>query len=329
MPRRNTSTLTAVAALTLASLASAQPLADSQQPLAPFLGSWSTQSTGPESMPFHTTTHGTPGLGGQFVYLTTTRDYVNVSEPDQTAFAILRHTNNGIQSVEFDNAGRVLVKAYQPDGRGYTARWQTGDPTMLETIGLTEDGNFFRDLHTTSTHLLYVESEPAEPDTITTPPTPDTLAEPVADLSRFLGEWTIDATWADGSTLQARNIFSVGLNGQFMEATTFANDNNQGEYARYFSVYAYDADADQFIGHGFDFAGTYAPVEFDLEDNGRIMTMENPMGGAENAPILRQRIEFTSDDTYRWQVWMQAPGTNTFAPMMDGTWHRVHDAGAD
>jgi len=115
------------------------------------------------------------------------------------------------------------------------------------------------------------------------------------------------------------------VNGRFLEAVTHANDNSQGEYARYFTVYAHDAEKDQLIGHGFDFSGQYVPVEFDLSEDGRTLETETKMDDGPAAATLRQKLSFSTDDAYRWQVWMKPAGAPEFMPMMDGTWHRVTD----
>ncbi|MEO0484129.1 MAG: hypothetical protein AAF138_10965 [Planctomycetota bacterium] len=148
------------------------------------------------------------------------------------------------------------------------------------------------------------------------------LDDRFAAMAPLVGyEWTIDAKWADGTEIKARNQYRMGLNGQFVVADTFAADAGGPEYHRYHTIYTIDPRSRELIAHGFTFDGTAAVVEFELtesDDGDTVLqaTTENPGG------LLRQSIEIEGD-RYVWNVWMQPAGMDEWMPMMtDGVWKR-------
>jgi|GEM_PF-3573186 len=325
-----TRTAALVLASALAAPCLAQDLVASQQPLAPFLGGWSVDGSWAGGSPINAKAVYSPGLQGQFLYANIlSRD--EEGTPYERYFTVLRQTDAGVACVDFVYDGSTNKVTLEPDGEGaWTSEWEMGDTTIAERLAFEGDDTLAWTVWSVEedgerTQMLDDTWARIDPDSVEFPDRPTTLSGPIAAMNHFLGEWTIDATWADGSTLQARNVYTVGVNGKFLEAVTHANDNSQGEYARYFTVYAHDAESDRLIGHGFDFSGQYVPVEFELSDDGRILETETMMGEGPAAATLRQKLTFTSDDAYRWQVWMKPAGAPEFMPMMDGTWNRVID----
>ncbi|MFG0306809.1 MAG: hypothetical protein ACF8Q5_11410 [Phycisphaerales bacterium JB040] len=326
----HTRTVALVLASALAAPCVAQDLAASQRPIARLLGGWSVDGSWAGGAPMRAMAVYTPGIQGQFLY-SNVLAHDEEGNPYERYFTVLRQTDAGVDCIDFVYDGTINEVTLEPAGEGaWTAEWPLDDSTIAERIAFDGDDSLDWTVWSVAedggrTLMLEDSWERIDPGSVEFPERPDALSGPVAAMSRFLGEWTIDADWADGSTLQARNVFTVGVNGKFLEAVTYANDNSQGEYARYFTVYAHDAETDRLVGHGFDFAGSYSPVAFELSEDGRVLETENPMGEGDSAPTLRQRLTFTSDDAYRWQVWMKPAGAPEFVPMMDGVWNRVID----
>lgn len=163
---------------------------------------------------------------------------------------------------------------------------------------------------------------------LTPEPRPAQIGEgPLEPLNHFLGDWEIEATWAWGATLRARNEYRVGLNARFVEVTTIVSDNNGPAYERYLSFYT--AHNNDFKAVGFTFDGSVSELPYTLEREGEtiVITTDTTTNGAR----LRQRFETQGDDAYTWKAWMTAPGADTEQLIMDGVWKRVRsdDAPAD
>ena len=146
---------------------------------------------------------------------------------------------------------------------------------------------------------------------------------PMAKLTPLLGEWEINAVWANGSPLWARNEYTVGVGGRFVEARTFAKNPQSGKiYQRYLTVFGYEEDKEQYTTWGFTYDGREQVVHFTVteEDGETIITSE-----WEQAPgtSIRQSVTITAgSDAYGWKIW-QKSGDNDWEEIMDGQWKRV------
>jgi len=142
---------------------------------------------------------------------------------------------------------------------------------------------------------------------------------PIGDLAGHA--WEIEATWADGSPLSARNEFRQKMNGQFMEARTFAND-GAGMYERYLTIYSVVPGTGTLVAHGFTYDGTTSTqiMSRSVSDDG------DPVYGAEwtaGPADMKQEIELEGD-RYRWRVWTRPSDSPIeWMPLMDGVWRRA------
>lgn len=142
---------------------------------------------------------------------------------------------------------------------------------------------------------------------------------PLASMAGFIGNWEINTTWADGNSLWARNEFSVGLGGRFVEIRTFTDDGD-GVYERYFTIYAGDPTTGDIKAYGFTFDGTTAVVD-DVTIEGDVTDAAIIGQWGEGAAAVRQIIRLVSEDEYNWKVWMGGEGA--WELIMDGNYQRV------
>ena len=139
-------------------------------------------------------------------------------------------------------------------------------------------------------------------------------------MAMYIGDWEINETWEDGSELWSHNEFRVGLGGEFVEIRTFAKDDNDEVYQRYFTIFAYDNDSDTVRSFGFTSDGTVTVVDdVKLEGSVTNAAITSQWGSGESQ--FRQTIQIVSRNAYSWRVW-SGNGTD-WSLIMDGTWRRV------
>lgn len=157
------------------------------------------------------------------------------------------------------------------------------------------------------------------------PARPAALADgPLSAYAPFLGTWEIDDAWADGRPIRARNTYTPGIGGNFIEAHTVATDEQGKPYERYHSVMAWDADKQAAVNYAFTFDGTVGVVPIKRADDTETPTF-NSVWPAEGGK-LRQRLSFDpSGETYHWQVWFRPEGAEDWQALMDADWHRVKE----
>jgi hypothetical protein len=149
------------------------------------------------------------------------------------------------------------------------------------------------------------------------------LNEHLALFQPFIGTWEINAQWESGDPLWARNEYRVGMNGNFVLASTWARDANGEIYQRYQTTWRYDPERDQVESHGFTYDGSYVRMDTEIHQAGE----GNPVIGSrwkasDDAPWFRQEVQMLDDNTYSWKVWT-SPDGNEWIPMMDGQWKRT------
>lgn len=149
-----------------------------------------------------------------------------------------------------------------------------------------------------------------------------TLDPGLAVLEKFVGHWEIDASWADGSTLQATSEYSIDVGGKFIRAATYPSDGGAEKYHRYTSFF--QPTEEGITVHGFIFDGSKSVDQLD------IVSLDPPtfeiVTSSDAGGKLRQRVEMTSEDAYRWRVWSQPSADAQWAALMDGVWNRVAQA---
>jgi hypothetical protein len=147
------------------------------------------------------------------------------------------------------------------------------------------------------------------------PPSDDHLA-PVA---RFIGDWQVDAKWADGTPLKARATYTWGLNKKIVVGKTFVQDPTKGEYQRYEGILAWNPKKKSLYEISFAYDGSISEVLIDTVDKDTLHFGYRPFdeGGPAN---VRQTIHFASDDAFVWTVSVKSG--ETWSQIIEATWRR-------
>jgi hypothetical protein len=138
-------------------------------------------------------------------------------------------------------------------------------------------------------------------------------------LVPFIGEWTLDGHWASGEALKAREKAEWGLNKKFITVSTFVSRNDgSGEYERYRAVYA--VKDGKLVLYNFAFDGESSVDE--MKVNGKVIDVRRKAKTTDGSEmVIRQQLEFTRADKFRWRVWLDRDGNSQ--QIMDGEWVRV------
>jgi hypothetical protein len=122
----------------------------------------------------------------------------------------------------------------------------------------------------------------------------------LAGLDRFVGEWTVDGRWADGSSLHARSVYEWGLNKRILKARTYVKDGEK-EYQRYESVLAWHPDKKLLFEISFAFDGALSEYVVETAGKDTLRIGWTPFA-ADKPSRARQVIKFLDKDHFRWTV---------------------------
>ncbi len=156
------------------------------------------------------------------------------------------------------------------------------------------------------------------------PARPAELVGELAPLNYYLGDWTIEATWAWGITLEGRNEYRVGVGGRFLEVITVASDGGAAPYERYHSFYTPQKDGDAYVATGFTYDGTTATIPYTFEMDEGLPTIRTDVRN-DDGSRLRQEIDPIDENSAAWRVWMTTPGSDAEQQIMDGVWTRAEE----
>jgi hypothetical protein len=140
----------------------------------------------------------------------------------------------------------------------------------------------------------------------------------LAPLERYVGEWVVDAKWADGTPLKARNVIVWGLGKKIVQAKTFVQDGDK-EYQRYEGVMAWHPEKKSLYQVSFAFDGSISEVLIDSKDKDTLQFGWTPF--AEGKPsMVRQVLRFLDNDRFQWTVSIQ--DGEQWKQLIDATWRR-------
>lgn len=165
----------------------------------------------------------------------------------------------------------------------------------------------------------------AEVAPLMAPPRPAELAEgPLRAFAPLLGTWEIDERWADGNAIRARNTYTPGIGGRFIEVHTVVSDGEGAPYERYHSMMAWNPETGALDSYGFTYDGTVGIVPLRAVAGTLAPTYEAEWSA--DGAALRQRIVVDPNGaSYDWNVWVRPADAEDWQPIMDGVWHRVED----
>jgi hypothetical protein len=139
-----------------------------------------------------------------------------------------------------------------------------------------------------------------------------------AVFAPFLGEWEITARWDSGEELRARAVYEWGLNGKHMREHTYVQG-PKGEYERYETMLSYHAGKKSLACYSFAYDGSISEQRVETAD-GKVFNFGVTAWDESDPANLRQKIEFTSRDTFVWTVELRN-GTE-WKRLIEGAWRR-------
>ena len=140
---------------------------------------------------------------------------------------------------------------------------------------------------------------------------------PLAALAPFVGgEWHFEGNWANGEPLKARETFEWGLGKKFITTRTWVTNKDGTEYERYQSTYGVKDGKP--VMYNFAYDGESSVDEVKL--NGKVIDIRRKAKTPDGEMTIRQEIELTAKDTFRWRVWLDRGGQSQ--QLIDGEWVR-------
>ena len=137
----------------------------------------------------------------------------------------------------------------------------------------------------------------------------------------FVGTWVIDGQWIDGNKLWAKNEYRVGMNGNFIEARTFAKNQHGKIYQRYFTIWRFNADKGNVESYGFTYDGTVTVTDSEIDNSDTAHPAIGSQWTQSDGSQIKQQVTLTDADSYSWKVW-SSPDGNDWKQIMDGVWNR-------
>ena len=128
--------------------------------------------------------------------------------------------------------------------------------------------------------------------------------QPLSVLAPYVGyEWHVDAKWASGQPLRARNVYEWGMGKKPVRVRTYVQG-PKGEYQRYETYYCHDAKTGTIRSWGLNAAG--ARSEGMVRVEGRRLHFEGEPTAGE--PPLFQWIERLDEMRFRWRAEVEKDG---------------------
>ena len=140
---------------------------------------------------------------------------------------------------------------------------------------------------------------------------------PLAALAPFIdGEWHFDGKWANGEPLKAREVFEWGLGKKFVTTRTWVINNNGDEYERYRSTFAVKDGKPVMYNFAYDGESSVDEVKV----SGKVIDVRRSAKTPAGEMVIRQEIELTEKDKFRWRVWLDRDGESQ--QIIEGDWVR-------
>jgi hypothetical protein len=140
----------------------------------------------------------------------------------------------------------------------------------------------------------------------------------LAFLDRFPGEWSVQAKWATGESLEARGVYEWSLGKRILVTKTFVKDGAK-EYQRYEGIMTWHPEKKTLYQVSFAYDGNITETVIDLKDKDTMQVGFTPF--VEGKPSnVRQVIRFLNNDQFQWTVSIN--DGKQWQQIMDATWKR-------
>lgn len=161
------------------------------------------------------------------------------------------------------------------------------------------------------------ESSTATAQTKSRPP----IKTELEGFGPFVGTWVIDGQWIGGNKLWAKNEYSVGMNGNFIEARTFAKNQYGKIYQRYLTIWRFNPDKGSVESYGFTYDGTVTVTDSEIDNSDPAHPVIRSQWAQPDGSRIKQEVRHTDADSYAWKVWSSSDGSD-WKLIMDGVWKR-------
>jgi hypothetical protein len=144
-------------------------------------------------------------------------------------------------------------------------------------------------------------------------------ADKLQPLARFIGEWSVEGKWSDGSELHARDTFEWSLGKKIINTKTFVK-NGASEYQRYEGVLTWHPKKASLVQYNFAFDGSVSETTMQAVDNDTVRVGWVPYDPSAPSKV-RQVLKFVDNDHFNWKVEVNANGA--WQQIIDATWKRT------
>ena len=147
------------------------------------------------------------------------------------------------------------------------------------------------------------------------------LKKELKSFEKYIGTWVIDGGWKNGDRLWAKNEYSVGMNGNFVEARTYAKNEHGKAYQRYLTIWRFNKDKGAVESHGFTYDGSVDVNETEIDGSGDGHPVFRSKWQQADGSYIKQEVQLIDDLSYSWKVWTSGDGEQ-WERIMDGVWKK-------
>lgn len=173
-----------------------------------------------------------------------------------------------------------------------------------------------------------IESVPAQTTEDTKPTNADekpetrALKKELKAFELFVGTWVFDGKWKAGGKLWAKNVYAVGMNGNFVDAKTFAKNEHGKKYQRYHTIWRHNSEKEKVESYGFSFDGSVTVTDSDIDmSDPKHPVIRSKWKQKPSGQTIKQEVRLIDADNYNWKVWSSDDGKE-WTELMDGVWEK-------
>jgi hypothetical protein len=139
----------------------------------------------------------------------------------------------------------------------------------------------------------------------------------------LLGTWVCESPWTSGSPFWSSTTYCVGMNGNFLEAKTWARNAAGKTYQRYHTFWRFDRADQSITSYVFSYDGLVTTVDTQVGDQiDGTTTIASAWKSEKDRRYFRQELRLLEKDKCTWRIWSSWDG-ESWTQIMDGVWKRV------
>lgn len=162
------------------------------------------------------------------------------------------------------------------------------------------------------------ESKPTQQDA---KPEKRPLKNELEAFAPFIGTWVFDGQWKNGGKLWTKNIYSIGMNGNFVDAKTLTKNEHGKKYQRYHTIWRFNPEKQKVESYGFSFDGSVTVTNSDIDMSDPKHPIVRSQWKQKSEQIIKQAVRLIDENSYSWKVWSSDDGQK-WEQIMDGVWKK-------